>query len=191
MTKTGPNNGLRLELYTGDYEQIEYSYKSGFRVVVHNQSIEPILNKEGIDVAANVVTNVAVSRSFYEKFSTPYDECISVFDEQLAQKNDLFRTLYYDLNVKNIEKYTTDYCINTCNQLYLIKKCDCFDYENPKPKNISVEKGCVFVNITCWEKSDIEFFESEVNNCYKNCPIKCNTVKYDLSVSFADYPTAW
>jgi hypothetical protein len=191
MTRTGETNGLRLELFAGSKEQTLYSFKSGFRVVVHNQSIEPILNKEGIEVSTNKLTNVAVSRTFYEKLSTPSRECITVFDEKQSEKNSLLSTLYNDFNIESISEYTTDLCINMCNQLNLVKKCDCYNYENPKPVNLSDNKGCIFVNPTCWENADKEFFKSEIENCYKKCPIKCNTVEYDLSISLADYPTDW
>jgi hypothetical protein len=191
MTIAGPTNGLSLELFTGSQEQTLYSYKKGFRVVVHNQSTEPILNKQGIDVSAKQLTNIAISRTFYENLSTPSRQCITVFDQKYSLKNSLLKTLYNELNIRNIEEYSTDLCINICNQLYLVEKCRCYDYENPKVGNVTDNDGCIFINMTCYKKVNEKFFESEINNCYKNCPLKCNSVKYDLSISTANYPTQW
>ncbi len=67
---SGWNNGLQLELYVGNPDrQQKYNFKGGVRIVVHNQSITPFPNDDGIDVATGQQTNVAISRSFVNHLS--------------------------------------------------------------------------------------------------------------------------
>ena len=49
--EAGPDGAFKLELFLGDDEyQNQYILNSGARVVIHNQSVTPIIISEGIDV---------------------------------------------------------------------------------------------------------------------------------------------
>ena len=68
--KSGWENGLQLELFVGNPDQQQqFNYKGGVRVIVHNHSITPFPNDDGIDVGTGQQTNVAVSRNFIKHLS--------------------------------------------------------------------------------------------------------------------------
>ena len=82
-TRPGAKNGLRLELFVGDpLTQQRYSYSSGIYLIVHNQSIVPVADETGIELATGLQTNVAVTRSFIRKLSRPYSNCIEELNEE-------------------------------------------------------------------------------------------------------------
>ena len=90
----GPNNALELTLhmpYVSDY----YAFKStyGAHVYVHNKSTVPNYN-DGVDVAVNQQTSIAVSRVFSSTLPSPYSGCVqdtakygSVFTNMFAENN--------------------------------------------------------------------------------------------------------
>jgi hypothetical protein len=57
-----------------------------------------------------------------------------------------------------------------------------------------IEHACVNPSqINCMRSYESSFYEdpSLVGKCYKNCPIECTRVDYDLSLSFGSFPTLW
>jgi hypothetical protein len=52
MNEAGSDRSLRIELFLGDeFSQGKYLYNSGAHVVVHNQSITPLIETEGRDIS--------------------------------------------------------------------------------------------------------------------------------------------
>ena len=44
----------------------------------------------------------------------------------------------------------------------------------------------------CIDQNETIFYNSNaIDKCYEQCPIECNSVQYELSTSFAYYPTYW
>ena len=50
VANAGPAYGLQLELFTGDPSIETFTYERGFYVVVHNQSVTPIMDSEGLTI---------------------------------------------------------------------------------------------------------------------------------------------
>ena len=80
-------------------------YKSGFRVIVHNQSVIPFPDEDGIDVAVGLQTNVAISRTFYNRLPDPYSKCIDSFTSTVAQKNDVLAEMFKQKQSGKISDY--------------------------------------------------------------------------------------
>lgn len=75
---------------------------SGARVVVHNQSVQPIISSEGIDIATGFKTNVAFRSSFLSRLDNPYSDCI-----KNTTSPDSFDSFYYKaiFNTLNMTSY--------------------------------------------------------------------------------------
>lgn len=66
--EAGPDGALKLELFLGDDDyQNQFILNSGAHIVVHNQSLAPIIVSEGVDIATGFQTNIGIRRSFLSK----------------------------------------------------------------------------------------------------------------------------
>lgn len=138
--KAGISNGLRLELFTGNpTTQQEYTYKSGMRVIVHNQSVVAFPHDDGVDVPAGAQTNLAVSRTFVGHLEWPYNDCVDRMNEATARRRPRLHRLWslFGLN----ETYSQKYCIKACIQERIVDECSCYDLRYPVWTNVSVN-GC-------------------------------------------------
>lgn len=107
----------RLELYTGNRStQHFYTYKSGIRVNIHNQSLvhyPGMISEVGFDVANSFQTNVKVQRTFQNHLPEPYSNCLDVLNSQTAT-NGLLQQLYLDFN---LTRHSQKYCMKLCYQV--------------------------------------------------------------------------
>lgn len=79
-TKPGWRFGLQLELDSGDPNTtIKLSYRSGFRIVIHNQSTDIFPEEDDLNVGPGLETNIGVSRLFLSRLPSPYSDCIGDF----------------------------------------------------------------------------------------------------------------
>lgn len=192
-SKSGWRNGLRLELYTGDQgNQQKYSYKVGYRVIVHNQSNVPFPDEDGIDVSAGLQTNVAVSRTFVYRLSAPYSQCVDQLDANAASQNDMLKILYDQKQAGKITQYQQKYCLKVCYQSYIISSCSCgllslfyLDFVSVRACQTNTDMTCVSLAESTYSSGD------QMTTCYTKCPNECNVINYDLKVSTADYPPKW
>ena len=117
--KPGYENGLRLEMYTGNSErQQKFNYVNGIRVVVHNQSLTPFPSFNGIDVATGLVTNIAVSRTFINRLQAPYSSQCERPNSVNWNENDVLKFLKTSFNFIN---YNNQQCMAACLQIYMIQ----------------------------------------------------------------------
>ena len=75
LIKTGWRNGLRLELLAGSQsEQIQYAYKIGYRIIVHNQSTVVFPDQDGVDVPTNNSDEYWTQAEVLESTSQPLQQ---------------------------------------------------------------------------------------------------------------------
>lgn len=159
VTTSGWENGLQLELFIGNvYEQQQYNFKSGVRLFVHNQSIVPFPNDDGIDVAAGQQTNIAVSRQFIKKLGKPYSDCLDTLTINWHQNDvlDFMRKAF------EFEEYDQIFCIKACQQLYNIQSCKCYDAKFPISEDMNYNATECFKTqeLECLSSASKQFFES-------------------------------
>lgn len=66
--------------------------------------------------------------------------------------------------------------------------------QTPAVTNKYIQNACVSESqIACLRNTEASFYNnaSLVGECYKNCPIECTELKYDLTISTSTYPTEW
>lgn len=188
--KAGWKNGLQLELYVGDIvNQQQYTFKSGMRVIIHNQSVTPFADEDGIDVSVGQQTNIGISRLFINHLPYPYSNCVKKIEDHLNSNN----FFAYLKNYYEITDYRQNFCLKACFQKFLISFCGCFDLKLPRQNNSSNISGCVEVNkINCIRNGESIFYNSsEIDKCYMDCPTECSQVIYDTKISTAGYPAEW
>ena len=187
--KPGWRNGLRLELYstTG----MPYSYKNGFRLIVHNQSTPVYPDEDGIDVPLGFQTNLAVKRTFLNRLPSPYSDCITVLNEKIASTNSVLQKVYQQIQTGLIWQYKSKYCFNMCYLLYVKRTCGCtpVDYVYLQDVDVICQNS---THVICTGKSYFDFYQGDqVDICYSNCPQECSVTSYQVEATQANYPSDW
>ena len=177
-TNTGKWNGLRLELYVGSSNDIEINRMiSGIHVYIHNSTSMPSFY-EGLDVASSFETNIAVSRTFFSKLTSPYSDCLSDSDAYFYQKL-----------VASNGKYRFRDCIRLCFQELLIQECECQDPFNPI-LNESIPLCNTLIDLfQCEYPLYSQFFNADMEASCPYCKFECESIKYAYSASFNEYPS--
>ena len=198
VSKIGWRNGLQLEMFAGapGYQQ-QYTPKIGFRIIVHNQSIIPFPDEDGVDAPTGFETNVAISRTFMRRLPDPYSNCITEVTEKEASKNEILMEMFWQKQNGKIFQYQANYCQKICYQYFIIKECSCYslslnfmNLEKTRNENIT---GCLsFGEVKCSEDAEKRFYNGdESKKCYALCPEECNKAAYELSATMARYPHKW
>lgn len=195
LTLSGDTNGLVIELIDhvsseNDDNLNNYSTRflfsnrqvEGMRLIIYNQTSLPTLY-EGINLKAGTSAQIALSKTFTTSLPWPYSTC------EILENND---SIYVNLILKANKTYSYINCMDLCYQHYIIENCDCYDLDclnlnesiNQKPCTNEEQFSCLTFY---YEKSK----EINLNSlkCSKNCPFSCNSVEYEMSASFAGFPS--
>ena len=188
INEAGSDRSFRVELLIGeDAEQSEFILNSGARIVVHNQSVTPIISSEGKDISTQFQTNIAVSRSFVTKLGYPYSDCIKNVYSRLSFDSHFYRSIFDRLNMKS---YRKKICFRICLQEYIKNICSCLDGSLPNIyANMSI---CDTIeSIKCIASARVDFFnDPKVSGC-KDCPQECDTISYNTFSSSSRFPTPY
>jgi hypothetical protein len=185
-----------MELFIGHpTQQQQYTFKTGVRVIIHNQTIEPLPEEDGINVATGQQTDIAISRSFINKLQRPFSQC------QMSNLNTSTKSMFELVNEMsnsfNITVYVQKFCMKLCFHHYVFTKCNCVDpaFLMYRKLMIKVESNFVCLNSSqsqCVQDADVEFYSKNIiDECIAKCPIECNKIFYKPTVSIANYPTEW
>jgi hypothetical protein len=182
-TKSGPNSGLILELFTGvGGSQDYYTIKSGVFVLVHNNSVKPLVQYDGVNVQTGTSTNIRVSRTFSSKLDLPYSNCRA--DLTVLESD----SVYYKLTSKFTE-YKQKLCFDYYKQINIaIANCNCNDPSLPLvlEKNSNICSNTISLNC-------IEGFKRNTSFSISNddCPMECDSIDYSLNIDSAVYPSSY
>ncbi|CAF0905049.1 unnamed protein product [Brachionus calyciflorus] len=183
-SKAGWRNGLQLELYAGI--DLSLTYRTGFRIVIHNQSEEIFPEEDGINVPAKTETNIGIYRTFIKRLSSPYNEL-----NEKSPNNEIIQIILKEFNRT---KYSQKFCQKICLQKYIYEKCKCMDLSLP-PLTKQINKnltGCLETDFDCRDEAEIEFFNSNlVDKCNSFCPLECTETIFSTEISSTSFPTEW
>jgi hypothetical protein len=85
---------------------------------VHNQTVIPFPNENGIDISVGEQSNIAISRTFLRHLPSPYSDNIEKLNEETSNRNSLLKIIYDDYPFGF--SYTQTYCLKVCFQEYII-----------------------------------------------------------------------
>ena len=179
--KPGPHFGLNLEIYSGISRDSVFSAKKyGSILFIHNQTSKPETSS-GILLRPGSHSSVTVQKSFNSLTPSPYSEC------QKLDTYDFDRSLYDKLNEASIS-YNQQDCLDLCMQQEIIRKCGCYYLEFLQLNN---SRPCLSTNEIECANAKYETFteENTVKLCKHQCPLNCDSLKYILKVSRADFPS--
>ena len=148
---------------------------SGMKVFVHNGSVNPRWYAEGVFVRPGQITMIGVKRTFMKNEPLPYTQCTDLAS---------YSSLLYDFIIakkSNRSTYRQKDCFDLCIQLETIKACRCFttNFDNPLS---NVTKACLSLDeFYCFQEI---YFNIDLAKCASNyCPLECDSIAYELSVS--------
>ena len=133
---------------------------------------------KGIDISTAKETNIALSRTFYDKPSSPYSDCTSQSDSPI-----------YRLLVDQFGTYRYCTCIYYCLQLKIINKCNCqeasFPFINSTVRLCSTAEdlfGCAYPQFS-------NFFNGDIGTNCSFCTYECNGQTFDYYTTVNSYPS--
>lgn len=152
------------------------------RLIIYNQSYLPTLY-EGINLKAGSSAQIALSKSFTTSIPWPYSTC-----EMLENDDSIFVNLFLQAN----KTYSYINCMDLCYQQYIIENCDCYDLDCLNLNQSIKHKPCLnekqFSCLTYYYEKSIEINLNSFK-CSKYCPFSCKSVEYEMSTSFAGFPS--
>jgi hypothetical protein len=173
----GPEYGLTAGFYLGN-DTIDSFGLDGLQVIVHNHSSYPGFYMgygiNGRNVAPGYVTSLEMKRIHTNKLNVPSSFCLKDTTSLNSFDSELYR-----------------YMITSTNFTYSQK--DCFDYylgrEMNKHLNITnkIENSMTVLSKN-FHASEllIKVMEQNINTNYSiECPLECDSVRYDESISFS------
>jgi len=153
---------------------------------VHNASLKPFsLYNKGIKISAGKVNYFSVERLFIHKLGEPFNHCFK--DTNAFNLN---KTLI-DYIIGTNRSYSQRECLGLCFNLLYIEKNAC----NCTSKLESVNDVCYgslnyYTSLwNCTKKFRKIFSENLFDkNCFQYCPLECDSIDYQLSVSYTGFP---
>ncbi len=83
--------------------------------------------------------------------------------------------------------YRQNDCLNLCLQQYITQKCGCYYTKYPM---YNQAKSCLnLTELTCISNQELDFANGYSAKCLSKCPLECESVSYDYSVSTLDFPS--
>jgi hypothetical protein len=176
----GVFNGLSIKIgkfSSVNLTKIGVSSGLGMRVFIHNRKIQPRWSADGVAVKPGELSMIEVKRTFVSNYPSPYSECTDLKS---------YSSLLYDFIKRSNRTYRQKDCFDLCIQLETINKCGCFspNFDNP----LSDTRPCLTVDESdCYTRIYLNF---DPANCTLDfCPLECQSIDYDLTVSSVITPT--
>ena len=189
VSEAGFDMSLKLELFLGDdASQSEFILNSGATVVIHNQSVTPILRSDGNDIATGFQTNFGIKRSFFTKLDEPYSKCLKNLTSNSSFDSEFYRAMF---NILNMTTYRQKQCLRLCLQAFIKETCSCIDGSLPNIYIKNIPVCSTLDSLECISKSRIKYFGNVRDETCSECPDECNTVNYEITKSNSRYPTLY
>ena len=163
--------GLKVQLLLVNENNLTKTNDKGAVVFIHNSSFRP---SQEIFIKPKEKTFIQVERTFIQKQPQPYSDCIDLTS---------YSSELYDYIIKQGQAYRQQDCFDLCYQRLALQNCECYV---PGIQNLSTTlRPCLnSTDIECCKAALISF---NLDDCQtKYCPLECDTIKYDLTLSSLD-----
>ncbi|KAH9513271.1 hypothetical protein Btru_034517 [Bulinus truncatus] len=194
-TKTGPANGLIIEMDIQQYDYLPLTQSAGVKVLLHPDTEAPFPEDGGLVVGPGFVTSIAARRVESRRQPFPQGSCVSLSD------NIAYSTIFSSYGYT----YTDNACKKSCYQKKVFRSCNCCDIDYPCVKQIlqeddsMVELGDNISNIFICNSSNTESmkcvsqveksFWTDDMGCANQCPPACDQIRYSTVVSMGVWPS--
>jgi hypothetical protein len=173
--RNGKDFGLSITVDLIDMNTFYSQNAKGLVVFVHNSSFKP--SSKEVFVKPGELTYIQVERTISENQPSPYSDCI----ELSSYSSELYAYI-----INSGQKYRQQDCFELCLQKKFLKNCNCFF---PGYQNLSTQlKSCL--NLTEFQCLGQQYFGFNLDECKTNyCPLECDSIKFDLTLSSLVYPS--
>ena len=181
--KPGSQNGLSLMLFLGESgNRFSNKWSTGLKIFVHKQKLKPGIY-EGINIKPSTSTNIGIKRSFEKKLPKPFSSCI---DLKKYPGSELFNFIKKQTRFK----YRQKDCFDLCLQKLIIDICKCYDLSYPPLKKVT---PCLNDSqLKCANDEYMKYINGDNLKCANiYCPLECEEVLYEYTLSSSDYPTEY
>ena len=184
----GDFSGVTLILHLDNYFETQFDHLDvtfqrgqciGAVINLHEVGKFPTLYRNSVYVAPGFFTQVKMIVSAKERFGHPYTNCT---DERYVQETGHI--------------YTSDHCVSVCMEKQVASYCECKDIfllnilEDTETENLTycINPGQgrerLLAKVYCVD----HVRNTQKSSCYVQCPMACDDIEYETSVSSARWP---
>ena len=99
-----------------------------------------------------------------------------------------YQTDLYTYIINSNHKYTQSYCYKLCIQKYIIQVCGCYYLKYPMV--ISSSACSNYTQLECINEAIYAYIDISKDQCENDCPLECENVKHDFTLSSLSYPSS-
>ncbi|CAG5119339.1 unnamed protein product [Candidula unifasciata] len=189
VTRSGPRNGLILELNIEQYEYLPTTSLAGLNVIVHPQDEIPLPEDGGILAQPGAMTRIGIKQEITQRLPSPYSNCVSA-DGQSRTRRSFYQK----------KTYTQNACMKSCYQMAVYEKCECcnavlpcdyYDILNVDRTTTKTNENLslceTFSDFKCETEVENLFLKHELD-CDEHCPPACDRTTFDMIFSTAQWP---
>jgi amiloride-sensitive sodium channel subunit alpha/amiloride-sensitive sodium channel subunit gamma len=180
QASTGYNNGIWsvnfLDVFANQTYNFVNSYNvntMGLKLSIDDQNSIPLYFYNMLSVKPGTCTYVKLKKTITKNLPYPYTNCQDLTN---------YHSVLYDKFLKLNKTYSQQVCFQLCLQKKVTDACNCSINLYPNLDN----------HRTCYTWGRIECFfrinPLNLDGCEKLCPLECESVKYDYSISSDKYP---
>jgi hypothetical protein len=152
-------------------------HSTGLRIFVHNSSFLSSSADE-ILVETGKHSSISIKKTITHKTPMPHSQC-----QDLSE----FKSDLYDYIKLNHVEYRQKDCFELCLQKLIIDECKCF-YPWLSVYGKMTQPCFNSTQFHCLAEKFNEVIDEIETICSPQCPLECDSITYDLSVSSLTYP---
>jgi hypothetical protein len=179
MKRGGYSSSFDIHLFL--HEDIRFPINenhTSFRVNIENSTYIPSIFSNIIQIKPGVHTEIQLKKVIKSKLPAPYSDCQEKYPNELLFSEKL-----------RAMPYKEEYCVLLCLQKKTNERCNCYDLWYP----FYDERFEPCLNESQSSCSDNLFYEmyeqDQIAFCTNICKAECTSISYDISSSYADFPS--
>jgi hypothetical protein len=179
------DGGLIFELSLKNPKEIEMlELEKGVYVSIDSNKLDSYSVFENlIEVPTGFQTSIRIEKSLFKKYPKPYSDCdLNGSIDSLKPEQ---KAIYNEIIKANLS-YSHSLCLIFCRHKLYSKQFGCkFRVNSLRFPNI---KYCTLSkNLSIYE-NELNYRTNATNSCIDQCPMECETIKYDTDIFFTKYP---
>ena len=177
----GMQYGLQL-LINLDNVTCKNCYLDGLRLIVHNHSADPGYysggSKSGFILSPGFNHEIIIKRTFLTKLGLPFNNCIKNVTSLDSYDSDLYRYILESTKYQYTQRDCFDYCMGKELNKY-------FNITNKIDHWLNIYKAYKLDEFWDFYSRFVRGENKKI--CTPLCPLECDTIKYETSISFTKF----
>jgi hypothetical protein len=150
----------------------------GLKISIDEPSSIPLYYYNMLSLKPGTCTYINMKKIVTINLPYPYTNCQDLTN---------YHSILYDKFSKLNKTYSQKVCFELCRQWKLFEACNCSVNSHPNVDNL---RTCqTWEEITCFKYiSQVEPLTRTLEGCERYCPLECESVSYDYTITTDDYP---